>query len=371
MIHFNCFKNELYEAVTKVASCTIVRTTMPFLEFIRLRINGNDLELNGYNLDYGIKTNVSIEGGKEQKGEFLVSPRLLSEVVRKMDGESISVDIDDNYVITLRGGVTEMTISAGNAAEYPDLPVVEQEHTIKINEGTLKSMIDQTKYASSNNEMKPVMMGEFFDIKDGILNLVAVDGYRLAIRTESVQADSDIGFIIHKKALNLIESFLSDDSEREVVIYTNSKHACFILENCIFTVRLMEGVFHNYKSSIPQNLSTEVIADSVKLLRSLERCDIIINDRNKSPIICNFTKGNLNIKCETKLGRVNDYVPVQITGDEMVIGFNNSFLLDAVRNSKCDKIKIHLINDRSIVEILPMEGDSFRFLLMPIRIKDK
>lgn len=371
MIEFSCPKNDLYEAVSKVSGCTVAKTTMPFLESIRFRINGSDLEISGFNLEYGLKTNIKVEpGNEEQSGEFLVLPRLISEATRRMESDTISIKVSEKYIIEMHGGDAEYTISASYAGEFPELPVVEEVLPLTIKENVLKSMIRQTKYAASNNEMKPVMMGQLFDIEGGIMHLVAVDGYRLAICREAVECDKDQQFIIHKKAMTLIDSFLRDDSEELVSVFSNGKHALFVLHGCRFCVRLMEGVFHNYKKSIPASFETEVIINSKKLQHSLERCSLLINEKNKSPVRCYFRETSVNITCETGVGKINDFVPIEISGPPVKIGFNNQFILEAAKFAECEKIKIQMTGDKSVVQIVAMQGDSFRFLLMPIRIKE-
>ena len=369
-MQFTCYKNELYDAIAKVAGCTVARTTMPFLEFIRVRLKDKKLELNGFNLDYGIRAYVNADCEEGEEGEFLIMPRLFGESVRRMDSDTVNIFVSDKYIVELKGGQTELTIAASFAGEYPELPTVDEAMPFEINENTFKNMIRQTKYACSNNEMKPVMMGELFDIEDGVMTLVAVDGYRLSICKQKISALSDANFIIHKKALSLIESFLRDGSEENIVFFTNGRHASFKLSGCVFVVRLMEGVFHNYKSSIPQSFKTEVLINSKKLMHSLERCAFLIDDKNKSPIRCDFNGNALNIKCETKNGRINDFVPMEMSGEAVKIGFNNQFLLDAARYADTEMVKIQLSGDRAVVQMIPTDNDDFRFLLMPIRIRD-
>lgn len=372
MLKFRCFKNELHEAISKVSSATVVKTTMPFLESIRFRVKGRELEINGYNLEYGIRATVELDSDYEdQEGEFLVIPRLISEATRRMDSPTIDITVSDNYVIEMHGGTTEYTIPASFAGEFPELPVVEENDPIIIKEGVFKSMIRQTKYATSNNEMKPVMMGQFFEVKDGIMHLVGTDSFRLAICRQEVNCLAEYNFIIHKKAMALIDAFLRDDCEDEISIYSNGKHALFKLNGCTFCVRLMEGNFLNYKSSIPKTFETEVIINAKKLQHSLERCALLINDKNKSPIRCTFQEKAVNIKCETGIGKINDYVDLEISGPTVRIGFSNQYLLEAARFSDCEKVKIQMTGDSRVVQMVPMQGDNFRFLLMPIRIKEE
>lgn len=175
---FICDKNEISEAISNVSRAVSQKSTIPALEGIKVRISSGSVELTAYNLEMGIRT--SINANTEGEGEFVVSARLFSEFTRRMSGDEITFDIDDNLVISISCSATECSFPAMSASEYPELPKVDSARSFSVKQSILKSMINMTSYAASLNESKPVLTGELFDIEDGSFNMVAIDGFRLA-----------------------------------------------------------------------------------------------------------------------------------------------------------------------------------------------
>ena len=364
---FVCNKIELSEAVSNVSRAVSQKSTIPALEGIKVKVKDNIVELTGYNLELGIRTTITAE--TEGEGEFVVSTRLFSEFTRKMSGNDITFDIDENLVINMSCSATECSFSAMSATEFPDLPVVDKSKSFTVKQNVLKSMINMTSYAASLNESKPILTGELFDIEDGVFNMVAIDGFRLAIRGELTESTDKYHFVVPKKALLEVSTLIKDDAEKECIIYTNDRHIIFEIGSVFVISRLLEGAFHNYKLSIPSEFKTEVIINKKDFSNSLERCSLLIDDKNKSPIRCEVGNGVLKVNCRTGIGKINDAISADISGEAVTIGFNNKLILEALRAAEGDKVRIRFNGAMKVIEILPLEGESFIFLIMPIQLK--
>ena len=240
----------------------------------------------------------------------------------------------------------------------------------RVKQTLLRSMISQTSYAASLNESKPVLTGELFDIADGIFNLVAIDGFRLAIRSEKTDCTEAYHFVVPKKTLMELSTLVKDDDEKVCRIFTNDRHIIFEIDNIILISRLLEGAFHNYKLSIPDSFKTEVIISKRELTSCMERCSLLIDDKNKSPIRCEVGNGVMKISCKTGIGKINDAISADISGDTVTIGFNNRLMLEALKASEGDKVRIRFNGAMKVIEILPLEGESYIFLVMPIQLKN-
>ena len=366
IMRFICNKTELSEAISNVSRAVSPKSTIPALEGIKVRLSPGEAELTAYNLEMGIRTTIKAE--TEDQGEFVVSARLFSEFTRRMDEDTITFSIDDNLVVNISGSATECSFSAMSAAEYPDLPVVDTERKFTVNQAVLKSMISQTSYAASMNESKPVLTGELFDIQDGKFNMVAIDGFRLAIRCENTEDQGNMQFVVPKKALLEAAALIKDD-EKNCNIFTNDRHIIFEINNVVVISRLLEGAFHNYKASIPKEFRTEVIISRRELSSSLDRCSLILDDKNKSPIRFEAGGGIVKINCKTGIGRINDVISADISGDAVTIGFNNKLMLDALKACEGDKVRLRFNGAMKVIEILPPEGENFIFLVMPIQLR--
>ena len=365
---FICDKNELAAAITNVSKAVPQKSTIQALEGIRVKVTPNEVELTGYNLEMGIRT--SIPANTQDEGEFVVNTRLFSEFVKKMSDDEITIEVNENNMVQLSSVATECSFLSMSADEYPDLPVVDSQRSFSVKQTTLRSMINMTSYAASLNESKPVLTGELFDIEDGKFNLVAIDGFRLAIRGELTDSSEKFHFVVPKKALLEVSNLVKDDDEKDCVICINDRHIIFELEKVYVISRLLEGAFHNYKLSIPSECKTEVIVSKKDLTNSLDRCSLIIDDKNKSPIRCEVGNGVIKINCKTGIGRVNDAVSADISGEAVTIGFNNKLVLEALRAAEGDKVRIRLNGAMKVIEILPLEGESYIFLVMPIQLKN-
>ena len=133
---------------------------------------------------------------------------------------------------------------------------------------------------------------------------------------------------------------------------------------------LLEGEFLNYKATIPSGSKTTVVMRSREAIESVERVSLLINDRIKSPIRCVFSNSEIKLLCTTSMGRASDQISASMEGEELEIGFNNRYLLDALRNTECDEIKVGLSGPLSPMTISPKEGESFLFLVLPVRLKN-
>ena len=365
---FICKQSVLNEAVTNVSRAVPVKSPVQSLEGIKMYLDNNTLELTGYDLELGIMTRIEVES--TDHGEFIVNAKLFAEIIRKMPFEQISVEIDEKLKATIKGENAEYNILALSADDYPSMPDYDTSDGFSISQGILKNMIGQTIFAVSVSDNKPILTGELFDINDGIFNLVAIDGFRLAVRAEKLSTDDKFHFVVKAKALSEAAKLLKEDADSPVNVYASRKHVVFDINGYMVISRLLEGEFHNYRGSIPKNHSTEVILNTKSLIASLERCSLLIVEQTKAPVRCIFDDGMVKISCSTSLGKLSDVFPADISGDKVEIGFNCRYLLDALKAAESDKVKLLLNGGLSPMKMIPADGDAYTFLVLPVRLKN-
>jgi DNA polymerase-3 subunit beta len=364
---FTCEKQALYQAVTYVSKGVAQKSTIPALEGIRMQVRPGRLQLTGYDLEFGIQTHLAVDTA--DTGEFVINARLLSESVRRFSGTQVTITVTEQLAVTMQCDATEFRISAMSAEDYPALPTLETTSGLTLEQPILRSMIHQTYYAASLNENKPVFTGELFETVDSQLRVVAIDGYRLAIRTEPIAVTTPQHFVVPKRTLLEVASMLKDDAETPCIVTASRNHIAFSFNGYLVFSRLLEGEFHNYQSSIPANHETEVILKTADLISCLERCSLLINSKFNAPICCTFSEEQLNIRCQTGIGKINDTIPAQITGPDVTIGFNNRYLLEAAKAADCDQVRLQLSGGNHVAKMVPMQGEAFIFLLMPIQLR--
>lgn len=365
---FVCNKSEISEAIGNVSKAVPSKSPVPSLEGVKLKLSENILELTGYDLELGIRTQIQVKS--DDSGECVINARLLNDIIKKMPSEEINIQVNEQLNASIVCNLIEYNVSALSADEYPELPVFNREKSISIPQSILKNMINQTIYAVSSNDNKPILTGELFDISEnGNFSMAALDGFRLAVRNEKIQCSEKYSFVVPSKALSEISRLLKDD-DNICEFYTNGKHIIFDISGYLVFSRLLDGEFHNYKASIPSDFSTEVIIKTKEFTEALDRCSLLISEKNKSPIKCIFSDGQLNISCQTAIGKINDELSADINGNAVTIGFNNRFALEALKAADTDSVRLQMNGGNRPVKILPMMGDSFVYLLMPVTLRN-
>lgn len=364
---FSCEKAILLNAVNAAARTVSKSSSIVTLEGILLEANTGSVTLTGYNLTTGVRATINTV--PERAGSIVIHARLLGDIVRKSPDDFITIDADENLTVNISCGMSRFTIMGLSPNDYPELPSPENEKSLAIPAETLRSMISMTIYAVSDNENKPVHTGSLFDVKDGFLNVVSVDGYRMAIRREKIVSTvGQMSFVVPGPALREVER-LCGETDKNVVIILGRRHITFEIGDVTVVSRLLEGDFINYEASIPKEMPVTVVAETRKLLDAVERVSLIISERLKNPIRCNFEDGVLRLTCITPLGRANDEIGTEGDGGNIEIGFNNRYLSDAIRAVPDEKVKISLINSISPCIITPVEDDSYLFMVLPVRLK--
>ena len=360
-------KSEIYDAVINTGKAASAKSTIPALEGIHFDLNENTLTLTGYDLDLGIKTSFQVDG--KDNGAIVINARLVSDLIRKLPDGNICFDVDEKNMVNIKAGEVEFSIMGMQEDDYPSIPVVSPEKSFSMPQALLKEMINQTLFAVAVNEIKPVHTGSKFDIIDGELNVVSVDGVRMAIRKEKVDFE-DFSFVVPGKTLSEVSRMLDDDTEKKVTLCVDRNQISFEVEKYTIISRLLEGDFINYANSMSFNSDIVAKVNVREFSDSLERAMLLINEKHKSPVKLEFEPGMLKISCASSLGKVNDSIKIEYSGTPLKIGLNAKYMLDAISHSNSDMVKIMLMSAIKPVKVLPIEGDSFTFLIMPMRIKE-
>ena len=363
-----CDKTLLSAAIDGVSKAVTLRSTIPVLEGILLKAEGFQLTLTGYDLEMGIVT--TIEANVKEPGEVVLNAKLLSSMVSRMPSGQITIQSAENGKTTIQSGVAQFEIQSMPASDFPELPNTGAEETLAIPTGTLRDMIDRTLYAVSQDEKKPAHTGELFEIIPDKLTVVALDGYRLAIVERPVTAVKEIRIIVPSKTMTEVAHLLPNDDEELVHICANRRYVVFMAAGYTIMSRLIEGEFLNYRNVIPGGSRTCVTLDTKEFIETIERASLIITERLKNPLRISFTAGKVVVRCQTNLGRVVDEFGAQCEGEDVEIGFNNRYLLDALRNARTDQVKLEISGPLSPVKVLPAEGNDFLYLVLPVRFKN-
>lgn len=363
---FSCPKDIILSAVITTSKAAASKSTIAALEGVLLELDGNTLKVTGYNLDIGISTDITVNG--IENGATVINAKMASDIIRKMPSGELTFSCDDSNIAAITNKNTEFSVMCMSASDYPVIPQINPETSFSIPQKTLKSMISQTKYACALVDTRPALMGCKFEIENNELNIVASDGIRIALRQEPIAYDN-IDFIVPLKTLEELCHILTDDNDKNVTICIDRNQISFDVEGYTMISRLIEGDFIPYKMHVACDDTVYAEVNCREVMDMLERSMLIINEKNKCPVRCEFTGDHLAMSCSTALGKINDKINIKYNGEPVTIGFNAKYLLDAIKACDSDKVKMVIDNATKPIIIIPMEGREFTFLLLPMRLK--
>ena len=365
---FSCEKHLLQAACVTASRAAASKSPIPALEGLLLQA-GSELCVTGYDLKKGIYTKIAAD--VSEGGSIVVGARLFGEMMRRLPDGIVTVTVDANENIHVKCGKSEFNFIGINAEDYPEMPRVDGLNNISLPQKILKSMINQTIFAVSDNDIRPIYTGTLFDVQDDTLTLVSVDGYRLAKRCEKVDNGNleNCSFVVPGSALNDVERICAD-SDDEISISVGAKHISFSIGDTVVVSRRLEGEFLNYKKSIPENFKFNIEIERSEFMSVIDRVSIIISDKNSSPVRFIFNDGNIDCLCLTPIGKAEDVCSCEGNGEGLEIGFNDRYLTDALKASGKDKLHICLNTASSPCIIKAADGsENFTYMILPVRLR--
>lgn len=363
-----CKKDLLLQYINIVNKAVSNRTTLPILECILLTADEKGFVLTGNDLELGIKT-AAIEADILEKGEVAIEARIFNEIVRRLNGEDVTISTNEKNAVTIVCGSSEFSIMGQGGDDFPALPEVEQNQAYTLKQNDLRNMIRQTIFSIAPDNAKPVLTGELFEFHDEFFNIVSVDGYRISYRKNNlIQSCGKNDVIVPGKTLSELNKILSQSDEDLVSLYVTDKHILFDLGTAIMVSRLIEGDFIRYEQSFSEDFKTEVLVDKNQMIQSLERASLVSRDNRKTPVRFQIKTKNMEITAKSDMGTAFEEISVEVEGEEISIAFNPRYFIEALRSIDEENVKIHFTASLSPCTILPVEGDSFKYLILPLRM---
>ena len=368
MLKFSCEKALLQAAVSTAGRAVAAKSSIPALEGLLLE-GSRELTLSGYNTQTGIRT--SFEAQIREEGRIVLNARLFGDIIRRMPDDIIVFSADEKYMVHLSCGDASFDILGLSADDYPELPEVDDEYSVTLQQKTLKAMIGQTAFAVSTNESRPVHTGSLFEIDDTGLTMVSVDGFRLALRHEPLEKidGGAFRFVAPGSALKEVENICGDTDEM-ITVTRGKRHLLFSAGQTQLICRRLEGEFLDYKNAIPRNNPICVEVANSALLQSLDRISVVISEKLKSPVRCVFEEDRVLLSARTGNGEAKDICLTRGDGNGLEIGFNSRYLMEALRYAPADSVRLELNTNISPCVITPVDGsDNFLYMVLPVRLK--
>ena len=367
-----CEKDKILKAINSVTKAVASKTTMPILEGILIQTNDKEVKLTTYDLEIGIE--YIIDADVQEQGATVVNAIMFSEIIRKLPDTEINISLNDKNLLVIECEGSLYKLATMNPEEFPELPQINVENSIEIEQNTLKDMIRKTIFAVSQEENRPIFTGCLFEIKNNKLNVVAVDGFRLAWKSKFLQNSSnDFTAVIPGRTLNEVNKIISDSFET-IKIGISKNQALFEMDNCKIVTRILDGEFLNYKNVIPSNWETRVKVSKNNIQDSFERISLIssssIEKEKKYPVKVNVDIGKVTISCTNQTGDAKEEIYVSTEGKNLEVGFNPRYFLDALKVIEDEEVYIEFGTNISPCVIRPVESEEYKYMILPIRMKD-
>lgn len=361
-----CSVSDMSAALSVVTRAIGARSTIQILEGVLMTTCEEGLRLTCTDLALGIETHVEAEIVEE--GSVVLPGKLLTEIVRKLPEGRLEIDINENNVATLRVEKSKTTLSGLAAEEYPALPEVGEAKTIRLEQQLLREMIQRTTFAIATDETRPILTGCLIESDGTELSLIALDGFRLALRKHVFEAQiPELSAVVPGKVLNEIAKVLTDD-DGEVTLLWGMTHLLADVGGTRIVARLLEGEFIRYRQILPTDWQTRVVVSKKDMESALERASLMAREGKNNLVKMHIQEGVLVITSNAELGEVREELQVQTEGRDLDIAFNVRYISDTLRAIEDENIQIRFNSNVSPCVMLPTFGDAFLYLALPVRV---
>ena len=365
-MRFSCSVNKLIEGLQIATKALAQRTTNPILEGVLIETDADQVILTCS--DERITIVTRIEATIEEPGRGVAPGKLFNEIIRRLPEGAVSISMNEKYVFNIRSSASKMNISGQDADLFPPLPKLEDVREVSLPQDMLRDMIQKTEFAIAADDMREVLTGCLLEIENGDVNMVALDGYRLALcRMKCSDVLEKFSAIIPGRAVGDIGKLLSDDENAFANLSFGGGKLHIGLDRTDIYVILVAGQYVNYRQILPKSFQTKIITDLEPFRRCVDRAQLIAREGNNNLLLLRIADGELVIEAHSQIGDVHEELDIQQEGTNVNIAFNVKYLIDVVRYIDAEQIEIHLNNAISPCIINPVGNPDYIHLVLPVR----
>ena len=362
-MHFSCEKEELSAALNLVQRAIPARSTMSVLEGVYIQAIDNTVLLKCSDLTLQIET--TIPAYVEEEG-VVVLGKLFLEMIRHMPEGTVDVETATENSVQIKSGRSKLTLQTISPEDFPMMPQIKTIGKIQLPKTALKDMIRQTVFSTAMDENKPILTGALLEITREGIHMVALDGYRLALKNYPMPCPDEAKLVIPSKSLNEISRILGEEGDVEITY--GSGYVFIDMQGTKIFSQLLNGEYTKYRQIIKDDYQTRVRVNRDELLKSIERVSIMARESRNNLIKLNVNSETIVITSNSEIGNAYDEVPVHFEGKELDIAFNSRYLTDVLKVLDDEEIHMDFNSNVSPCTIRPVDSDSFLYLVLPVRI---
>lgn len=360
-----CKKEDLIAGVNTVQRAVSSKNTLPILQGIKLRTEGDHLWFEATDLEIGIRCQVPVN--VQEEGQVVVPAKLFSEIARKLPDTEIKIESTDKN-INIYYYSSDFAVNGYDPEEYPEIADISTSEVMEVPAGLFKSMIKQTVFACSMEETRPVFTGLLLHIEKENISLIGTDTHRLAYCRSSIPGNNlEFKGIIPSKTMQEIYRLLNDDEI--LTIKFNNSRVIFRFGSVQILTRLIEGQFPNYKQVIPQSCNTKLLINSKKLMDTVERASLLSKDNylKTNTVRFNIENSIIHINQYSEMGKISEQIEINQEGEDVAISFNAKYVLDLLKVVETENIVMENSGSFSPCIFRPENDENYLCLVLPLR----
>ena len=368
-------RTEFMQELQTVQRAISSKTTIPILTGVKLVLTDKGLTLTGSNADISIETFLSAEKEKvqmkiEQTGAIVLQARFFSEIIRRLPDNTVTLEVIENNQVAITSGKANFTVNGLDADSYPHLPVVESQDRIEVPAHILNKIVNETVFAVSQHESRPILTGVHFVLENKKLLAVATDSHRLSQRVIPLESgDANFNIVIPGKSLTELSRSLTDEEEA-IQISIMDNQVLFQTKTMKFYSRLLEGTYPDTNRLIPSSFNTEIEFSVPELLSAIERASLLSHEGRNNIVRLSINEDSVILYGNSpEIGKVEEDLSYeQVSGEPLEISFNPDYMKAALRAFGDTSITIRFISAIRPFTLEPTESQgSFIQLITPVR----
>lgn len=369
---FSIKQKVLLEHLNNVIRGISTKNLIPILNCIKFELDNDGLYLISTDNELAIKDFIPASEIEniDVKGEILISGRYIYDIVRKLNNDIINIEevIDSQVLITTE--TSEFKLNCNNVSEFPDIDLEFTNYPILLDEKVFKTTINQTIFATSTQESRPILTGINFKINDNIMEITATDSYRLSKKRIILdnKIDDNIDIIIPSRNLNEITKLISDDEQKlEIHIFANK--VIFKIDNLIVMTRLINGNYPDTNKLIPESFELKIKVNLDNFFNAIDRASLLTNAEEKNIIKLETKKDMMIISSNIpEIGNVEEKIKIEKSVDkEIKISFSSKYMMDAIKTFNSEEIELSFNGEIKPIIINYVDNDDLTQLILPIR----
>lgn len=362
---FSCLQQDMVSSIQTVQKAAAAKGTSPIYQYLYIETLTDSVRVVATNQSQTIATVIPAQ--IENEGKILLPIALFRDIVSKMPSVLIEMKANERNLLTVSYVNMKYSIQGMPVGEYTFMDDINGDIKFDIETDKLKKYVKQTYFTASTEETKPTLNGILLKCRDGALDIVTSDSYRLSLVKGEIDEKLSFDIIVPAKILSEILGSADEDDKITNVTF-NSKYIKLQTGKTTLVTGLISGSFINYENIIPKEYKTMMICGRQALLSILERAFVLSDRTTLYPVKFEIGYSKLFVSSNSEAGEAYEEIQVQTDGDSLTIAFNSKYFIEILRNMEYDSLRFEFTSSTRTCVIRPTDADDVLYLILPIRM---